>query len=53
MIHMALPQNLQEFPDSAALVELAAKATGLDDFELIAFLVVEAAPSSVSSPISA
>jgi superfamily II DNA or RNA helicase len=32
---------------------LTGPATGLDDFELIAFLVVEAGPSSVSSPTSA
>lgn len=29
---MALPENLKEFPDSATLIELAKKATGLDDF---------------------
>ena len=29
---MALPENLKEFPDSTTLIELAAKATGLDDF---------------------
>ena len=32
---------------------LTGPATGLDDFELIAFLVVEPVPSFVSSPISA
>ena len=29
---MALPDNLKEGPDAATLMELAAKATGLDDF---------------------